>query len=80
MFRQCFELTENCKKPQTMFKRFAKKFPKAWEVWGELFEYMLENGLESQGENGWQLWLYTDEQFSTHYMAIVLTDPVQEIK
>lgn len=80
MFRQCFEITENCKKPQTMFNRFSWKHRKAWEVWGGLFEYMLENGLESMGEDGWHLWLYTDEQGDTHYMAIVLTDAEQEIK
>lgn len=80
MFRQYFETTEDCKKPQTMFKRFAKKFPEAWEVWGELFEYMLDNGIQHEEESGWALWLDIDEQFSTHYMAIVLTDPAQEIK
>lgn len=78
-FRQCFELTENCKKPQTMFRRFAKKHPQAWEVWGELFEYMLANELDSMGEKGWQLWLQTDEDSQTHYMSIVLTDPQQRI-
>ena len=78
-FRQCFELTENCKKPQTMFRRFEKKYPKAWEVWGGLFEYMLANELDSMGEKGWQLWLQTDEEARTHYMSIVLTDPQQRI-
>ena len=79
MFRQCFEMNADCKNPQTMFSRFAKKYPDAWDVWGETFEYMLENGLESQGEDGWHLWLYIDEQFNAHYMAIVLTDPGQKI-
>lgn len=79
MFRQCFEMTADCKNPKTMFSRFAKKYPDAWDVWGGMFEYMLENGLENQGEDGWHLWLYIDEQFNTHYMAIVLTDPCQKI-
>ena len=79
MFRQEFEMSTNCKKAETMFKRFAKKFPRAWEVWGGMFEYMLENGEEHEECPGWSLWLYVDEQFETHYMAIVLTDKAQEL-
>ena len=76
-FRQCFEMAAECKKVTTMFNRFSKKYPEAWEVWGEVFEYMLENELEHYGDDGWTLWLYDDDD--THYMAIVLTDKAQEI-
>ena len=34
MFRQDFEMTSDCKKVETMFTRFSKKYPEAWEVWG----------------------------------------------
>ena len=78
-FRQAFEMTADCKKVETMFNRFSKKNPEAWEVWGGMFEYMLETGKEHCGEDGWSLWLYIDEQFGTHYMAIVLTDECQKI-
>lgn len=78
-FRQCFEMTADCKNSKTMFNRFAKKFPDAWDVWGEMFEYMAEHGKEHEEENGWCLWLYLDEQFGTNYMAIVLTDVNQKI-
>ena len=79
MFRQCFEMETDCKKAETMFKRFSKKYPEAWEVWGEIFQWMLENGMEHYEDYGWALWLYIDEQFGTHYMAIVLTDECQKI-
>lgn len=83
MFRQDFEMTADCKKVETMFTRFSKKYPEAWEVWGEMFKYMLENDIEHEEETengkGWSLWLYVDEQFNTHYMAIVLTDQCQKI-
>lgn len=78
-FRQTFEMTADCKKASTMFSRFSKKYPEAWSVWGEMFEYMLENGEDHEGEAGWSLWLDTDEQIGTHYMAIVLTDECQKI-
>ena len=78
-FRQTFEMTADCKKVETMFNRFSKKHHEAWEVWGGMFEYMLENGKEQWEEEGWSLWLYIDEQFGTHYMAIVLTDEGQKI-
>lgn len=78
-FRQCFEMETDCAKAKTMFKRFEKKYPDAWAVWGEMFECMLESGKEHEEESGWALWLYTDEQFGTHYMAIVLTDAGQKI-
>lgn len=76
-FRQCFEMTAECKKITTMFSRFSKRYPKAWEVWGDAFEYMSENGLEHFGDVGWTLWLYDD--MDTRYMAIVLTDEDQRI-
>lgn len=83
MFRQNFEMTTDCKKVQTMFTRFSKKYPNAWEAWGEMFEYMLENNLdhveEVENGKGWSLWLDSDEQFDTKYMAIVLTDECQRI-
>lgn len=79
MFRQCFEMETDCKKASTVFNRFAKKYPEAWEIWGEEFQYMLEQGEEHEQGNGWALWLYIDEQFGTHYMAIVLTDESQKI-
>lgn len=83
MFRQDFEMIVDCKKVATMFNRFAKKYPEAWEVWGEMFNYMLENGIEHEEETengkGWSLWLDIDEQFNTHYMAIILTDENQKI-
>ena len=48
-----------------------------------MFKYMLENDIEHEEETengkGWSLWLYVDEQFNTHYMAIVLTDQCQKI-
>ena len=80
-FRQTFELEADCKKAETMFNRFAKKYPDAWYVWGEMFEYMLSNGIEheEEREQGWALWLYIDEHFGTHYMAIVLTNEEQKI-
>lgn len=80
-FRQTFELEADCKKVETMFNRFSKKHPGAWEVWGGMFEYMLDNGIEheEEREQGWALWLYVDEQFGTHYMAIVLTNEEQKI-
>lgn len=78
-FRQEFEMTANCKKVTTLFNRFSVRYPEAWKVWGEMFEYMLENGIEHEEEPGWSLWLYVDEQFGTHYMAIVLSDECQKI-
>lgn len=80
-FRQCFELETECKSAKTALKRFAKKYPAAWEVWGEMLEYMLTNGIEHEEEKacGWSLWLYVDEQIGTHYLAIVLTDEAQRI-
>lgn len=79
MFRQSFEMSAACKSVKTLFNRFAKKYPAAWEVWGEMFDYMLEKGEEHEEAPGWSLWLYVDEQFSSHYMAIVLTDECQKI-
>lgn len=80
MFRQEFEMCTNCKKVKTMFNRFSKKYSEAWEVWGEMFEYMLENGIEHMEENfGWSLWLCVDKDFNHHYMAVVLTDECQKI-
>ena len=79
MFRQTFESNTECKNVKTMFNRFAKKYPRAWEVWGGMFEYMLEKGEEHEEDPGWSLWLYVDEQFGTHYMAIVLTDECQKL-
>lgn len=79
MFRQEFELSATCKKVQTIFTRFKKKFPAVWEVWGELFECMYNNGQEHCEDIGWSLWLYIDEQFGTHYMAVVLTDEAQKL-
>ena len=83
-FRQEFELGTNCKSIKTAFKRFEKEFPAAWEIWGELFEYMAENDYDHQAEidkefGGWSLWLDQDEQFGWYYMAIVLTDEAQKI-
>lgn len=78
-FRQEFEMSARCVKATTMFNRFAKKYPEAWAVWGELFEYMLANNQEHESEEGWSLWLYPDEQSGCHYMAIVLTDECQKI-
>ena len=77
MFRQEFEISTDCKKTETLFKRFSKKFPKAWEVWGDLFRWMLETGKEHYEDIGWSLWLYVDDE--THYKAIVLTDKAQEL-
>ena len=48
-------------------------------MWGGMFEYMLEKGEEHEEDPGWSLWLYVDEQFGTHYMAIVLTDECQKL-
>ena len=79
MFRQEFEMSTNCKKVKTMFNRFSKKYSEAWEVWGEMFEYMLENGIEHMEETGWSLWLCVDKDFNQHYMAVVLTDECQKI-
>ena len=43
MFRQEFEMVADCKKKATtMFRRFEKKYPEAWCVWGEMFEYALK--------------------------------------
>lgn len=78
-FRQEFEMITDCKKATTMFKRFSVRYPEAWKVWGEMFEYMLENGIEHEEETGWSLWLFVDEQLGTHYMAIVLTDECKKI-
>ena len=78
-FRQTFEMSADCKKVETMFNRFSKKNPEAWSIWGGMFEYMVENGQEHCEDKGWSLWLYIDEQFETHYMAIVLTDESQKI-
>lgn len=80
MFRQEFEISTDCKKSTTMFRRFEKKYPEAWNVWGEMFEYMLENNIEHMEEkNEWSLWLYVDEDLGTHYMTIVLLDVGQKI-
>lgn len=80
MFRQEFEISTDCKKATTMFRRFEKKYPEAWNVWGEMFEYMLENNIEHMEEkNEWSLWLYVDEDLGTHYMTIVLLDVGQKI-
>lgn len=81
-FRQEFEMETTCKKVGTAFKRFAKRYPKAWEVWGEVFEGMYEQGLEHTGERdetygGWSLWLYVED--NEVYMAIVLTDEGQQL-
>lgn len=80
-FRQSFELEADCKRAQTMLDRFARKYPEAWYVWGEMFQYMLEHGEEHEEdkEQGWSLWLYADEQFGTHYMALVITNEEQKI-
>ena len=77
-FRQNFEMQTNCKTVRTMFKRFARKYPRAWSVWGELFEYMFEHNIEHMEEAGWCLWLYWDME-DVQYMAIVLTDKAQEL-
>lgn len=80
MFRQEFEISTDGKKSTTMFRRFEKKYPEAWNVWGEMFEYMLENNIEHMEEkNEWSLWLYVDEDLGTHYMTIVLLDVGQKI-
>ena len=81
MFRQSIELKTECKHAKTALKRFAKKYPAAWEVWGEMFESMLENGIEHEKEKacGWSMWLNVDEQIGPHYPAIVLTDEAQRI-
>lgn len=80
MFKQEFEISIDCKKSATMFRRFENKYPEAWNVWGETFEYMLENNIEHMEEkNEWSLWLYIDEELGTHYMAIVLLDESQKI-
>ena len=81
MFRQEFEMSVECKKATTMFRRFAKKHRAAWNVWGEVFEYMLENNLEHmEEEKTWSLWLYADSELGTHYMSIVLLDEGQKIE
>lgn len=52
MFRQNFELDTQCKNTNTLFKRFSNKFPRAWEVWDEMFIYMKENNLDHVEEAG----------------------------
>ena len=83
-FRENFELETSCKNVETAFRRFEKKFGKAWEVWGETLVYMAENGIAHMEEidkdfGGWSLWLYQDEQFEWYYIAIVLTDETQKL-
>lgn len=79
-FRQEFEISADCKKSTTMFRRFEKKYPEAWNVWGEMFKYMLENNIEHMEEKKeWSLWLYINEDTNSHYMAVVLMDKEHKI-
>lgn len=81
MFRQEFEMETDCKKVKTVFNRFKKKYPAAWEIWGETLEYMGENNIEHiEEKNNYSLWVYSDEDFGTHYIAIILLDECQKIE
>lgn len=79
MFKQSFEIEADCKKVKTAFNRFKKKYPNVWEVWGSMFEDTAERGIEHIKEEDWSIWLYTDEEIKTHYMAIVLLHESQKI-
>lgn len=43
---QEFEFETTCKNLETALKRFQKKYPKCFEIWGEQLEYMARNGQE----------------------------------
>lgn len=50
--------TRKAKDIYSLRDQFAKKFPEQWEIWGETFDWMIENGKED-------LW-DRDAEFSLH--------------
>ena len=57
----------DCKNLKTALKRFEKKHPNVFEVWGEHFEYMIQNGQiydDAKNDAGYVLWAIQDDD---HY-------------
>lgn len=81
---QEFEYQTTCKNLETALKRFQKKYPKCFEIWGELVEYMARNGQEVDNaitECGYCINVNVDECCgeSFYYFDVQIYDEGQRI-
>lgn len=78
---QEIEFETDCKNLSTALRRFGKKYPEAFEVWGEHFAWMIENGqqLDDCKEScGYVVWAIQDEEH--FYFCFIAFDESQIIE
>ena len=72
-FRYYWEIESRAiKQPEDLLRKFKNKFPNQYDIWGELFEWMLEHNEESVVEpQNYALYLEYDLDTNWGYIAIV---------
>ena len=72
-FRYYWELESRAiKQPEDLLRKFKNKFPNQYDIWGELFEWMLEHNEESVVEpQNYALYLEYDLDTNWGYIALV---------
>lgn len=75
-----YEMVTECKSYETAMRRFAKKYPEAYEVWSEQFDWMHENGKDFDSDNimadgsrnnDWSWALHLDEDEGSYYICVI---------
>lgn len=72
-FRYYWEIESRAiKKPEDLLRKFKLKYPNQYDIWGENFEWMLENNKESFIEpQNFALYLEYDLELNWGYIALV---------
>ena len=72
-FRYYWEIESRAiKQPEDLLRKFKNKFPNQYDIWGELFEWMLEHNEESVVEpQNYALYLEYDLDTNWGYIALV---------
>lgn len=72
-FRYYWEIESRAiKNPEDLLRKFKLKYPNQYDIWGEIFEWMLENNKESFIEpQNFALYLEYDPELNWGYIALV---------
>lgn len=72
-FRYYWEIESRAiKQPEDLLRKFKNKFPNQYDIWGEMFEWMLEHNEESVVEpQNYALYLEYDLDTNWGYIALV---------
>ena len=76
---QEIEVERHCKNQKAFMKKLKQKYPKFFEVWGELIEYQLNQGntLDMSLEAGYILNTINDEDY--YYVCFIALNEQQVI-